>query len=99
MICLTLVCDSTSDRDIAYMVGWGPDTDAPLNGTGCRPAPLYVERVFEGMGFTTHRAWDKDLNSADSGAHVYDWVQKALPDGKIEINETHRRFWYFRRGV
>lgn len=84
----TMVCDSTDPDKIVY-VDMAPDVvDHPLRGKSARPSPFYIERFYQERSFSIHRAFDADLNTY---YHTCDWAHANRP----EIDNRHRRFWYF----
>ncbi len=90
----TVVCDSLDKDYIGYRRLLNT-IDCGLTDKVCRPSPFFIEDFFASRGLNIERYFDANLNTDPSVLphHIYNWKHK---DDK-SIDESHRRFWMFRK--
>jgi len=86
----TEVVDSLDDQRVVLCTEDADCFASALHGTGSRPSPFYIKRVFEELGYDVDIITDKRLNS---GIDVYDWEHRN--DGTW--GHGKRRFFWIRR--
>jgi len=69
----TEVVDSLDDQRVVLCTEDADCFASALHGTGSRPSPFYIKRVFEELGYDVDIITDKRLNS---GIDVYDWEHR-----------------------